>query len=90
MSRRGIVRGLVLAVLLGAAYLLVARSSHRAPVVTPLAPWTAGSSLRETFESFPPTGDDTAELRLIRGEKSERAATAIRRGPTTAATRRGR
>ena len=67
MSRRGIVGGLALAVLLGAAYLLVARHSHRAPVVTPLAPWTAGASLRETFGSFPPTGDDTAEVRLIRG-----------------------
>jgi putative cardiolipin synthase len=67
MSRRGIVRGLVLAVLLGAVYLLVARHSYRAPVVTPLGPWTTASSLRKTFESFPPTGDETAELRLIRG-----------------------
>ena len=67
MSRRGIVRGLALAVLLGAAYLLVVRHSHRAPVVTPLAPWTAGASLRETFESFPPTGDESAAMRLIRG-----------------------
>jgi cardiolipin synthase C len=67
MSRRGIVRGLALAVLLGAAYLLVARHSHRAPVVSPLAPWTAGASLRETFESFPSTGDETAEVRLVRG-----------------------
>jgi phosphatidylserine/phosphatidylglycerophosphate/cardiolipin synthase-like enzyme len=67
MSRRGIARGLVLAVLLGAAYLLVVRHSHRAPVVTPLGPWTAGASLRQTYESFPPAGDETAEVRLVRG-----------------------
>jgi phosphatidylserine/phosphatidylglycerophosphate/cardiolipin synthase-like enzyme len=66
MSRRGIVRGLVLAVILGAVYLLATPHDPRGPAVTPLAPWTAGASLRETFESFPPTGDETAEVRLIR------------------------
>jgi phosphatidylserine/phosphatidylglycerophosphate/cardiolipin synthase-like enzyme len=36
------------------------------PPVTPLGPWRAGMSLRETFESFPPAGTESTRLRLLR------------------------
>jgi phosphatidylserine/phosphatidylglycerophosphate/cardiolipin synthase-like enzyme len=67
MFHRGLIRGLVLAsvVILGASCRPSQTDSTRA-AVTPLGPWSPGTSLRGTFESFPPGGDATTALRLLR------------------------
>src|SRR5262245_13148506 len=66
MNRRGIVRGLALLMILGAACRLCINRAKPPPTVTPLGPWTPEMSLRQTFESFPASGNGTAELRLVR------------------------
>ena len=62
---RGIVRGLALVLILGASFPQCASRPEPTPV-TPLGSWGPGMTLRQTFESFPPGGDDTTGLRLLR------------------------
>jgi phosphatidylserine/phosphatidylglycerophosphate/cardiolipin synthase-like enzyme len=67
MHCRDIARGFALAlvVLVGASCGSSQAGRDETPV-TPLGPWSPGMSLRRTFESFPPTGDDSTALRLLR------------------------
>src|SRR5262245_16049941 len=67
MDRRGVIRGPVLALrMMAGAACRPWRGDPTAPAVTPLGSWSPGMSLRQTFESFPKTGDETAGLRLLR------------------------
>ena len=66
MVRHASIGSLVLACVLILASCQPRQTADRATTVTPLGPWSPGTSLRRTFESFPATGDATTGLRLLR------------------------